>query len=1437
MCLHGDEKISEVGRASVPDVPEETSLIHSETHEDELINATKNQSSDRDLSKTQDECFQQSPVPPVETAPESPVELASRSKCPQTVDTSTPQAPAALEQEPTLHIPVPKARIRNKPSASDDTVPLARRTPVAPPRLMSNSSSSIVLQSTNMNSNNVQEERCIQSVYAEGGSDGRSTEKKQQGKNGNAGQTFGVGTTMLMLFRSGTDSISSGSWEYHSTRSNSSADVDQDSDDDLNFTEKEMDMFHVMLETSEVSGTVQGGNENQNNTAAVNRVVDSYDDRESVSPVSSLFYYDSEHESSETSSTFKYPPLHTQMRTKEENVFGASNVGSPHTTGRKGLQKKVVPGVDEGSSTSLQSTDRVPAFMENGNNSMEASASKQSWLLGYDSEANTSVNSGVVAVDQLEEAFKSVIVELDDAIRQDEDLNTLPPPPTSASCVDDLAVDWQYQLPAPPSAFRDSDSPTLTEGGTIMLADSQVFQEPSLSAEPQPSICKTISPTMELQESLNLNLSNQNHRNNVTRMNPLFDSHYFEDKRKPSASSDDGMETFNNNTKHVYHQGTQSQKQEITQQELLNSDFWKDQRKETLTRTGVPGNRETINFTITTYQRPQDTDKLFNKDGEKERAHFIQRSSTRSSKITTGVLQHKYSSTSSLNSSTAGLSRTNSFNNSDITSKPHGPVSTTSVKRSTSYVSLLTNPLSKHGNDLQSGRANILYTSRTTSVGNLTAEAQLDTGNKRTYETWGLRKTTSEDNVTQDLQERLQDGTTSQSRVEEQKNTHVGQEERRSSQQQTVVTEEEQVQLLAQQEQFLQQLSQPQTATNDAPLQSLQVLRRILPQLNQSNVLGDNQAVIQQQKSDSMAFLRSKTSPTKLTSKNAEEMSNHNSVKDATSATSEKHNSNEKTPNDKNTSEGKRYTYKGPPAVNFATWNERPKSQVTIKMDRDYRTGIGQAGRMDERNETPARTGNSKSKDNNLVVERNGDIETLLQSRNDEVNAQNKVNNKVNSSQQVTKTEPASLTMRLISHTTATGFRKPVAAVSQKVGTSSYIAEEAQNVSTSETKEATGFSTAGLRVGSTFQQSDPSRVPIVRAVELKKSFIQQQNMHSNSHALLRSSTKLNGEEDGGHRGANMVDQRKSTSHHNEGNDEDLARQTFAGVNNLAKRFSSVGSSSNGPPGFSTSQPLSFSGEADPVDTKGNDSTTSLPYNSTLSYKSVSSTNLNALNVNKYQDTQLKNGDGRGPRRYTSVVGINSDSDHSLSSFHEPASESNRVLSRVPGPSVVRVNGFTAPKQLMPVVKGFQFASAAANTDTSPPSPTKISNTSAHHPRVQRSESTSAIRSWRTVDTTDHPSLTGFGNINTYVQKNSNESRPETVSMKVTTNAESKPSPPPPPAVFLQKSTTQPRPKSLPAPQLNPRDLLMDAIKNFGGREKLKHVHDNRDSSLNTVLIQ
>ena len=236
-----------------------------------------------------------------------------------------------------------------------------------------------ISQNANTSSSNVQEEICTESVKAEGRSDGRSAKKEQKGKNGSVGRTFGVGATMLMMSQSRSDSVSSGSWEWHSVRSESSADVGQDSDDDLNIADNDMEMFDVMAETA--------GNETQNNTAAVNRLVDSHGDSDSVSLVSSIFEYGSEHESSEASSEFKYPPLDRLMRRKGGNNFGSSREGSCHVTGRKRLQNKVISGISGDNSTSLQSVDKVPGFMEDGNNSMKAPASKQSWLLEHDSGA------------------------------------------------------------------------------------------------------------------------------------------------------------------------------------------------------------------------------------------------------------------------------------------------------------------------------------------------------------------------------------------------------------------------------------------------------------------------------------------------------------------------------------------------------------------------------------------------------------------------------------------------------------------------------------------------------------------------------------------------------------------------------------------------------------------------------------------------------------------------------------------------------------------------------------------------------------------------------------------------------------------------------------------------------------------------------------------
>jgi hypothetical protein len=372
----------------------------------------------------------------------------------------------------------------------------------------------------------------------------------------------------------------------------------------------------------------------------------------------------------------------------------------------------------------------------------------------------------------------------------------------------------------------------------------QVFQEPSLSPEPHADISQAGSETMEPQESLDIHLNSLIHRNKLTRTNPLFDPHQCEDSTgdrnsKPATVSDIGKEGFKNDIKHMYHPQIGSQKLEKAEQELMKSNSWRDQRKETSTRKGVPGSGELANFTITTYQRPHDTDRLFYEDSDDNRAHTVQHLSTFKKPTTAMFQHHKYSSTSSLNSTAPNISRTNSFNNNDSgIFKPPGPFST-SVKRSTSYISLATNPSSCPGNGFQPGSTYTPYTNRTESVGNLAAEARLDPGGKREYESWSLRKTTSNCSVSQDPAECLQEGTKSQEMA---RGPQAGQEELRDTQQQIIITEEERARLLALQEQFLQlqeqllqnscllqqqQLSEPQVHPADTPLQSLQVRNRI----------------------------------------------------------------------------------------------------------------------------------------------------------------------------------------------------------------------------------------------------------------------------------------------------------------------------------------------------------------------------------------------------------------------------------------------------------------------------------------------------------------------------------------------------------------------------------------------------------------------------------
>lgn len=68
---------------------------------------------------------------------------------------------------------------------------------------------------------------------------------------------------------------------------------------------------------------------------------------------------------------------------------------------------------------------------------------------------------------------------------------------------------------------------------------------------------------------------------------------------------------------------------------------------------------------------------------------------------------------------------------------------------------------------------------------------------------------------------------------------------------------------------------------------------------------------------------------------------------------------------DAQVSDGKRYSYAGPPKISLSTWNERPRRQVSIKTDRDYVVGVvgryqqqkqQQQQQQQQRTEQPKRT-------------------------------------------------------------------------------------------------------------------------------------------------------------------------------------------------------------------------------------------------------------------------------------------------------------------------------------------------------------------------------------------------------------------------------------------------------------------------------------------------
>ncbi|CAB0042732.1 unnamed protein product [Trichogramma brassicae] len=147
----------------------------------------------------------------------------------------------------------------------------------------------------------------------------------------------------------------------------------------------------------------------------------------------------------------------------------------------------------------------------------------------------------------------------------------------------------------------------------------------------------------------------------------------------------------------------------------------------------------------------------------------------------------------------------------------------------------------------------------------------------------------------------------------------------------------------------------------EAQLQSLQVLKSILPQLKSAQTTGENsvKAVVNEQVQPPTAKPKQEQQQQQQQQPTAEEK---NEVQLRTTATATAA-APRRAPSDASAVAAKRYTYCGPPSISLGSWNERPSLNVQIKNDQDYKLN----------NSNKSAAASSSSSGARTIVNLNGD--------------------------------------------------------------------------------------------------------------------------------------------------------------------------------------------------------------------------------------------------------------------------------------------------------------------------------------------------------------------------------------------------------------------------------------------------------------------------------
>ncbi|XP_017759001.1 PREDICTED: uncharacterized protein LOC108549933 isoform X2 [Eufriesea mexicana] len=479
---------------------------------------------------------------------------------------------------------------------------------------------------------------------------------------------------------------------------------------------------------------------------------------------------------------------------------------------------------------------------------------------------------------------------------------------------EDLSVtEWEYQLPAPPSAFRDSSSPVF-DNFEMITPSPESFRD---------------SETKEIVETLN----NKDLKNILEKI-----------ERQESKDQVQESEVRKEQKEKLYQQRKPDliMKKEVIY-ELENKigtlpQAAKDVDSRKAANLSIPKiapvDNTLSNFTITTYSKQKNLN-IFDEVQEQSRGkncdeRFIKSFATLS--------RNKRS----LNDNEDKNSKELSVGAHKLNSKKLEPkIQVESIQRC---------PSGNEKSNIQRSKSYISIGDKLNYQGNVYEDQVIKTGKNLEMDDAGMKKATSISNL-------------------------------------NIITPKNNEQFSQWRDNILKRQENP---TKEKQLQSLQVLKSILPQLKNAQQAEEN---VPKDLSNTVLSEKAKSG---TTSNEHSIESNVVSIREPQTAPSNKIESEpQRSPSQTNT---KRYIYSGPPTINLGSWSERPSINVQIKTDTDYKFGIKQA--------------NSKT-----IVNING-IKDEVNTSSDEIDNSNKM-------QKCKFEEPDKLNKKLITHTVS-GFKKPI---------------------------------------------------------------------------------------------------------------------------------------------------------------------------------------------------------------------------------------------------------------------------------------------------------------------------------------------------------------------------------------------------------------------------